>query len=265
MIHSRRLSAPLALALLAGCASAAPAPVGPGSPGVSAASAAAELEPYEQSIPGTLVDLELVPVPGPDGPLWMSATEIPWDVYDVYVFGLGGSGAPSPEAGVSRPSQPYILPGDAFGHEGHPAVGVTYFAAEKFTEWLSAATGHRYRLPTGEEWELACRAGGGVPADLSTQVWYRATAGARTHPVGTLEPNRLGLHDLLGNAAEWVSTGDGEGVVKGGSFESGPPDLTCELEAEYDPSWQMTDPQLPKSRWWLSDAPFVGFRVVREP
>ena len=32
-----------------------------------------------------------------------------------------------------------------------------------------------------------------------------------------------------------------------------------------DASWNETDPQLPKSRWWLSDAPFVGFRLVREP
>jgi len=30
------------------------------------------------------------------------------------------------------------------------------------------------------------------------------------------------------------------------------------------PEWNMTDPQYPKSRWWLSDAPFVGFRVVCE-
>ena len=33
----------------------------------------------------------------------------------------------------------------------------------------------------------------------------------------------------------------------------------------FAPKWQETDPQLPKSRWWLSDAPFCGFRVVCEP
>ena len=32
-----------------------------------------------------------------------------------------------------------------------------------------------------------------------------------------------------------------------------------------DPIWKVQDPQLPKSPWWLSDAPFVGLRLVREP
>jgi len=32
-----------------------------------------------------------------------------------------------------------------------------------------------------------------------------------------------------------------------------------------DASWNERDPQIPKSRWWLSDGPFVGFRIVREP
>jgi len=27
-------------------------------------------------------------------------------------------------------------------------------------------------------------------------------------------------------------------------------------------AWNETDPQFPKSRWWLADAPFVGFRIV---
>ena len=31
------------------------------------------------------------------------------------------------------------------------------------------------------------------------------------------------------------------------------------------PAWQETDPQFPKSRWWLADGKFVGFRIVCEP
>lgn len=27
--------------------------------------------------------------------------------------------------------------------------------------------------------------------------------------------------------------------------------------------WKQRDPQMPKSIWWLTDAPFVGFRLVR--
>ena len=30
-------------------------------------------------------------------------------------------------------------------------------------------------------------------------------------------------------------------------------------------AWNETDPQLPKSRWWLSDAPFAGFRLATTP
>ncbi|MBC7336530.1 MAG: hypothetical protein H5U01_09700 [Clostridia bacterium] len=29
------------------------------------------------------------------------------------------------------------------------------------------------------------------------------------------------------------------------------------------PDWKMQDPQIPQSIWYLTDAPFVGFRVVR--
>jgi hypothetical protein len=29
------------------------------------------------------------------------------------------------------------------------------------------------------------------------------------------------------------------------------------------PEWKIQDPQLPKSRWYHTDALFVGFRVVR--
>ena len=31
------------------------------------------------------------------------------------------------------------------------------------------------------------------------------------------------------------------------------------------PDWNATDPQIPKSVWWLADAPFAGFRVLCEP
>jgi hypothetical protein len=30
-----------------------------------------------------------------------------------------------------------------------------------------------------------------------------------------------------------------------------------------DPIWNRRDPQIPKSKWWNADSPFVGFRIIR--
>ena len=30
-----------------------------------------------------------------------------------------------------------------------------------------------------------------------------------------------------------------------------------------DLKWNARDPQIPKSKWWNTDAPFIGFRIVR--
>jgi hypothetical protein len=30
-----------------------------------------------------------------------------------------------------------------------------------------------------------------------------------------------------------------------------------------DPVWNRRDPQIPRSKWWNADAPFVGFRIIR--
>jgi formylglycine-generating enzyme required for sulfatase activity len=232
-----------------------------------------------ETIPGTVVTVAMMPVPRGTGeikdsdgtrrvevgPLWMSKTEITWDAYDIYVYGLDRSGGPGDADAVSRPSKPYVMPGESFGHEGHPALAMTYGAATQFAAWLSAKTGRKYRVPTEAEWEHACRAGAATPDDLRAVAWYSDNASDRTHRVGSLAANPFGLHDMLGNVAEWVISGNGAPVVKGGSFQDDTEDVGCGARKEQKGEWNMTDPQLPRSRWWLSDAPFVGFRLVREP
>jgi hypothetical protein len=70
---------------------------------------------------------------------------------------------------------------------------------------------------------------------------------------------------MLGNVAEWVRGADGRPVVKGGSYRDEAKEVHCGARQQQTPEWNANDPQFPKSRWWLLDAEFIGFRLVREP
>ena len=69
---------------------------------------------------------------------------------------------------------------------------------------------------------------------------------------------------MHGNASEWCTGGDGEPVSLGGSYRDGPGGVGCAARQPPSKAWNASDPQLPKSVWWLADAGFVGFRVVCE-
>jgi formylglycine-generating enzyme required for sulfatase activity len=163
------------------------------------------------------------------------------------------------------PSNRSPQPGDDL-----PVTSVSWKEAQEFCAKLSQREGSSYRLPTEAEWEHACRAGGDTPAgtaELAAAAWYADNSEESPHPVGQKEPNPWGLHDLLGNVAEWTldaygpyprvdedtdPKGPAAGstrVVRGGSWRGFAPALRCAARNGTPESYQL---------------PHVGLRVVQE-
>jgi formylglycine-generating enzyme required for sulfatase activity len=115
-----------------------------------------------------------------------------------------------------------------------PAVCVSWTDAKAYAAWLSTKTGKKYRLPSESEWEYAARAGTTAPRyfgmnsfegvsislacdnanvyDVTAQgsypfPWPYARCKdnhADLAPAGSFKANPFGLHDMIGNVAEWV-------------------------------------------------------------
>lgn len=177
--------------------------------------------------------------------------------------------------------------------DDHPAVNVTWDDAKAFCAWLGEKDGRIYRLPTDHEWSCAAgigasedpaagpRAlgdgnladfpwgtawppprGAGNYADTSIDP-SRAMTGtiagyedgfAFTAPGGSFAANRLGIHDLGGNAAEWCedlfAPNDAGRVLRGGSWnESARERLLSSHRHRMIPAYRND---------------FIGFRVVLE-
>jgi len=249
--------------------------------GVSAAMGAladeSKTQAYWQEIPSSAFKFEMLPIPGDAEkgiePFHMSRMELTWESFDCFIYrldeqtGVAANGADA----ITRPSKPYLPPDRGFGHEGFAAISMSHQNAAAFCEWLSKKSGRKYRLPTQLEWEHACRAGsttsysfGEDSKALSDHAWFKNNAENVPHAVGTKKPNAWGLHDMHGNVAEWCVTAEGKPIVCGGSYRDKAEDVESGDSQSPQPAWNASDPQIPKSKWWLADAPFIGFRVVCE-
>jgi hypothetical protein len=234
---------------------------------------------FVETVPGSMVKFKMCPVAiaeanGRTHTLWFAETETTWDAYDVFYLRLdeqaagadpAAAGREGPDA-ITRPTLPYHPPDRGWGHGGYPALAVTYHAAVKYCEWLSNATGRRYRLPTESEFDQAFWGRLNRSQSLSADAlwWHNGNAGRTTRAVASLRPTDDGLYDLVGNVAEWSVGKDGKPGVWGGSFMDDADRLAVPVVQKPTREWQANDPSFPKSKWWLGDAPFVGFRVVCE-
>ena len=219
-----------------------------------AAGCAAAPHDYTEEVPGTTVRFEMVHIPA-SKPFWIGKTEVTWAAFELYYLTRDQAAADA----VARPSPPYEPPDGGWGRGNRPAVRMTRQSAERFCEWLSRKTGRSYRLPTEEEWVFACKPAG-APEE---EAWYEGNSGGTTHPVGERRPNAFGLYDMLGNVWEYCEgdfgPNDPRPVLRGGSFRD--PVSPSARQTVLEP-WFERDPQRPRSRWWIPDGPFLGFRLV---
>lgn len=171
---------------------------------------------------------------------------------------------------------------ETWGRGDRPAINVSWHDARAYTEWLSAQTGHTYRLPTEAEWEYAVRGGSywmywwmaAEDAEVTDGVWANCHNcgsewdGVRTAPVGQFPANSYGLYDMAGNVQEWIADcynesyegapADGSAwlrphcsqrVVRGGGYTSPLDTLRSAKRGQLDEDTRLDN---------------LGFRVVRE-
>jgi len=297
-----------------------------------------EFMDYIETIPYSAVNFEMKAIPGGDfimgsdesdkfadsdefpahnvsvDSFFMAAIEVSWDEYMAFYAQTAAEGRTTDIGilegvdGLTGATPPYGNPDQGWGRGKRPAITMTYYAAEKYCEWLSIVTGKKYRLPTENEWEYAARGGSESPyffegvvkdfaelglknkvfgpdtAVINSYVIYAENSDGISQLPSSVRANQFGLKNMLGNVAEFCSdiysensysedvgvknedaAGVADHVIRGGSFRSDAVQLRVSNRDKTEHvAWMKTDPQIPKSLWWYSDAYHVGFRVVCE-
>src|SRR5262249_22264021 len=112
--------------------------------------------------------------------------------------------------GATGHAQPKGWNDPHFARDDQPVVGVTWFDASAYCEWLSKMRGEIYRLPTEAEWEKACRGS----LDNAEYAWGNASIDTLDYfkgewnsprPVSQGPANGFGLFNMGDNVHEWCS------------------------------------------------------------
>jgi formylglycine-generating enzyme required for sulfatase activity len=138
-----------------------------------------------------------------------------------------------------------------------PVEQVNWKDVQEFIQKLNQMTGKAYRLPTSAEWQYAASVSGDPNADIRTKwagtnieselgkfAWFKDNSQNTTNPVGTKQPNALGLYDMTGNVWEMCvdsavnidNPSSGPSLfICGGGFSSGPDNLYVTNRSKYMP------------------------------
>ncbi|MCL2649464.1 MAG: bifunctional serine/threonine-protein kinase/formylglycine-generating enzyme family protein [Candidatus Azobacteroides sp.] len=136
-----------------------------------------------------------------------------------------------------------------FRGDNYPVQNVNWNNVQEFIKKLNEKTGKNYRLPTGREWKDAARGGSKSKGykysgsdDIDEVAWYED----KPRPVGSLNPNELGIYDMSGNVGEWCSD---QRIYGGSWFEN---DTTkCLVDSP------------PEDKGTIYKGSEVGFRLAR--
>jgi sulfatase modifying factor 1 len=205
----------------------------------------------------------------------MGATEVTFAEWDACVQ---DNACAAPQSGWAYEHRPVVAPcvegvpcqypdDQGWGRDQRPVINVSWEDVQRYLTWLHAKTGVPYRLPTSAEWEYAAL------ANATTTFPWGAKLGKnnanchgcgskwdnqQTAPVASFKPNRFGLHDMIGNVSEWVST----------CFPSREPgSQECNTYIYRGGAWPSTakamDPRGYQALFGNLRKDYIGFRIAR--
>lgn len=111
--------------------------------------------------------------------------------------------------------------------DNYPVDRVSVDDFECYLNWINKKSGHRYRLPTSEEWEHLASAGTGTLYPWGNEIGFNKAAidgqfdskllpsrtlfdprfqrlASTIIPVESFEPNAWGIYDVVGNVGEYI-------------------------------------------------------------